>query len=453
MNNTSNIFYLLEKKQSMKLHDKKRDYLDKEVFNLVSLIESSEIAPVEKIDYVLDDNVIDLSDKFNGVMTTKELLKSQVVSVKNSDGKICRELRGENYQKYLKFTNEIYKVTEINQSVSKDFILDLILNYIIESHKQRKTEGNFSDYLIDCVENEVKEYKVYFTIHNIELFEALQIGRVKLSRLERDVMTQDEKHDAKTVRDFYNQYKRNFYASCTIKAEKQKAIEIAFKECSLAIDLLKICSDTMDDPLSRLSFDIDSRVSETLSSQVLIKNKKDNDFSITKRRLPAFHQINDAYIYRLNHRNLQFFISFLSSLPSEQNELQKILINAIRRFGKALSNYNLNQRIVELFTIMESLVVPNAQANILESLTRYCSKLIHKNREDRTRLIRLIKNMYSIRSSYVHHAIEIDFEIDDLSELQISVQNLIGRLIEKSREHTNKASILKEIDDAILDAY
>jgi hypothetical protein len=32
----------------MKLHDKKRDYLDKEVFNLVSLIESSEIAPVEK---------------------------------------------------------------------------------------------------------------------------------------------------------------------------------------------------------------------------------------------------------------------------------------------------------------------------------------------------------------------------------------------------------------------
>jgi hypothetical protein len=61
--------------------------------------------------------------------------------------------------------------------------------------------------------------------------------------------------------------------------------------------------------------------------------------------------------------------------------------------------------------------------------------------------------MYSIRSSYVHHAIEIDFEIDDLSELQISVQNLIGRLIEKSREHTNKASILKEIDDAILDAY
>jgi predicted metalloenzyme YecM len=107
----------------------------------------------------------------------------------------------------------------------------------------------------------------------------------------------------------------------------------------------------------------------------LIKNnKKDNDFSITKRRLPAFHQINDAYIYRLNHRNLQFFISFLSSLPSEQNELQKILINAIRRFGKALSNYNLNQRIVEIFTIMESLVVPNAQANILESLTRYCSK-------------------------------------------------------------------------------
>lgn len=438
----------------MKLNDKKRDYLDKEVYNLVSLIESSEIAPIKKVDYVLDDNVIDLSDKFNGVMTSKEIFKSEVISINNSDGKICRELKGENYQKYLKFTNEIYKLTEINQSVSKDFILDLIFKYIIESHKQNKTEGNFSDYLVDCVENEIKEYRIYFTIHNIELFESLQIGKVKLSKLESDIMIQDEKRDAKSVRDFYNQYKHNFYASCIIKAEKEKATEIAFNECSLAIDLLKICSDTMDDPLSRLSFDIDSRVSEALSSQILIKNiNRNNDISITKRRLPAFHQINDAYLYRLNHRNLQFFNSFLSNLSSEQNELQKILINAIRRLGKALSNYNLNQRIVELFTIMESLVVPNAQANILESLTRYSSKLIHKNREDRIKLIKLIKHMYSIRSSYVHHANELDFEIDDLSKLQISVQNLIGRLIEKSREHTDKASILKEIDDAILDAY
>jgi hypothetical protein len=304
----------------MKLHDKKRDYLDKEVFNLVSLIETSEIAPIKKMDYVLDDNVIDLSDKFNGVMTSKELFKSQVISIKNSDGKICRELKGENYQKYLKFTNEIYKITEINQSVSKDFILDLIFKYIIESHKQNKIEGNFSDYLVDYVENEIKEYKIYFTIHNIELFKSLQIGKVKLSRLESDVMIQDKKHDAKSVKDFYNQYKNNFYASCIIKAEKEKATEIAFNECSLAIDLLKICSDTMDDPLSRLSFDIDSRLSETLSSQILIKNmKKDNDISITKKRLPAFHQINDAYIYRLNLRNLQF--STLFYLIFHQNKM------------------------------------------------------------------------------------------------------------------------------------
>jgi signal-transduction protein with cAMP-binding, CBS, and nucleotidyltransferase domain len=61
--------------------------------------------------------------------------------------------------------------------------------------------------------------------------------------------------------------------------------------------------------------------------------------------------------------------------------------------------------------------------------------------------------MYEIRSSYVHHALDKDFEIEDLRNLQVTVQALIGKLIEKSYNNKQKSEILKEIDDAILDAY
>ena len=180
---------------------------------------------------------------------------------------------------------------------------------------------------------------------------------------------------------------------------------------------------------------------------------KQNDVNIIAQRIPNYHQLTEDYRKRLSYRNLDFFNGFLFRLSNENSELQNLIINAIRRLAKALTTTNLNQRIVELFTVMESLLVPNSQANILESLTRYCSKIVHSKRDDRINLINLIKKMYEIRSSYVHHALEKDFEIEDLRNLQVTVHTLIGKLIEKSYDNKQKSGILKEIDDAILDAY
>jgi hypothetical protein len=441
----------------MNLPGKKRDYLDLEVYQLVSLIETSEFTTMQRVEYVSekDDSVIDLSDKFMGALITKEKVNSEVVSIKSSEGNICRELKPETYNRYIKFVNTILKSTEINPYVSKKFLMNLVFDYIIEAHKLNKSEGNFSDFLVDKIEKEIKEYKIYFSIHNLEVFLPLTIGKVQLGLLERNIVVADNiKKDANSVEFFKKKYGKQLFASYTVKAEKEKAIELAFSECSLAIDILKICSDTMDDPNCKISFDIDSRVSEALTAEIIVKNTfVENDINIIQHRIPNFHQINNEYIKRLTLRNFNFFHNFLLTLGVEKTELQQLCVNAIRRFGKALTSNNLNQRVVELFTIMESLVVPNPQSNIQESLTLYCSKLIHSEKEDRIKLIKLIKKMYDVRSAYIHHAVEKDFDVNDLQELQQSVQALIGNLIQKSRQYQNKSSILKEIDDAILGAY
>lgn len=439
----------------MKLPDKRRDYLDQEVYQLVSLIETSVFAPIQRIDYVLPDDIIDLSDKVIGAFTTTEKINSQIVSIKRCEGNICRHIEGEVYKKYIKFVEVIYKSAEINPTVSKKFLLNLVLDYIIEAHKLKKCEGNFSDYLLDKIEEEVRTYKVYFTIHNLEISQPLSIGKVFFSKIEPNIVIEDQvKYDAKSVTAFFKKYGSKLFATFIVKAEKQRAVEIAFQECSLAVDVLKICCDTMDDPLAKISFDIDSRVTETLSAEIIVSDTiKQNDISISVHRIPNFHQITDEYRKRLEHRNLNFFQGFLLTLPVQQTELHKLILNAIKRFAKALSNNNLNQRVAELFTIMESLLVPNAQANIIESLTKYCSKLIYKERTDRVNLIKLIKSMYEVRSAYIHHANELEIDVEDLTKLQHCIQALIGKLIEKSRTFSDKIAVLKEIDDAILDAF
>lgn len=442
----------------MNIPSRRQDYLDKEIYEIISLVEISDVSPIKKVDFLpfeKDENILDLSDKVIGPFISYEMFGSQIISIRHKTDKHQRELKNETYQRYEKFIDTIYKSPEIHSLVSRKFIFDLAFEYLIKSHSENRTEGNFSDYLVDNIKPEIKVYKVYFSVENLEIFKPLRIGKVEISQLERNLFIEDsDRQNAESVSLFYKKYQRKLFASCTIRAEKEKAIELALKECSLSIDIIKICSDTIHEPKTKISFDIDSRLSESFSAETIISNiEKQNDLNIISRRIPNYHQLTEEYLNRLSIRNLNFFNGFLMRLEDEKTELQNLLINAIQRLAKALTTTNLNQRIVELFTIMESLLVPNSQANILESLTRYCSKIVHSKREERINLIKLIKKMYDVRSSYVHHALETDFEIDDLRNIQITIHTLIGKLIEKSNMYTQKSEILKEIDDAILDAY
>ncbi|MFP3591946.1 hypothetical protein [Chryseobacterium sp. SIMBA_038] len=134
-------------------------------------------------------------------------------------------------------------------------------------------------------------------------------------------------------------------------------------------------------------------------------------------------------------------------------ELDLTIVNSITLFAKALYQNNLNQRVVELFTQLESLVLSDSNEPILNSLTKYISKLVTKNIEERKFIISLLKEMYGIRSSYVHHAKQREINIQNLGKFQYYIHNLITVLIELSISHITKDTILKEIDDAILAAY
>ncbi len=72
---------------------------------------------------------------------------------------------------------------------------------------------------------------------------------------------------------------------------------------------------------------------------------------------------------------------------------------------------------------------------------------------DRNAITKLLKDMYDVRSGWLHHAEQNKFEMNDLHKLQRAVHSLLIVLIQKSQTHTDKQSILSEIDDAIIEAY
>lgn len=448
----------------MNLDDAKIKYLDNESSRLVELLE--QLTPIKtdasnEIGSLSHKKVLDIEFKLTSYTVRNGSFDKRAPLAYCESGKYVG-FNEVNYIQYEKFLTAINKDPNINNLVSNKFIEDRTFKWIIETHREKKAPSNFSTYLVSEIEDSIQELTIYHLIYHLDIKSSFQIGKVEVGYFTADFFDKySEGYIANMPESKENPYERMkeeyqgfVYAAFKVRAEREKAKEIALRECSLAVDILKICSNTLVVPSIRQSFDIDSRIKESAQSEVIIQNQNFIEgLSIDMSRQPTHYTI-DAHVWDLvEKRGLKNYQKFLSGLKDDKTELQNLILNAIIRFANALTNHNLHQRVAELFTILESLLLLDQNSSIIENVCRYSSKLITKKRDDRKQIIALLKKMYDVRSGLLHHAKELNFEMTELRDLQFTVQRLLLKLIDLTDKHSTKKSILDEIDDAILDAY
>lgn len=437
----------------MEINQKKQDYINSEVFKFVELLEYSKESPSPQSNSgsMKFKKIIDLSEYLVNTPTIiSEKNGEEVLSKKECIEMDCIGLNQENYSKFIKFLQNIYRDKTFENLISFQFLEDISFGYIVNIKRNNQAESSFSNYLLTSIESSIKEYCIYFKMLHLEIGKSFEIGNVLFSFVDEDFFKNNDKEE------LYKHYKGEVLVSYTVKAEKQKAKEKALSKCSLAVDCLKLFFDTIAFPKVKTSFDIDSRTTENLENEILVFETTNlNGVSIEKFRIPSNQNINDKTWKIITSRGLEHFHFFLLSIDqkTELTELESLICNSIQLFAFSITINNLNRRIVELFTLLESLLLQDSNVPILDSLTKYLSKLLTKNISERKEIISLIKEMYSIRSSYVHHAFNKEFDINKLGKFQVLIHMLILKLIELSKTHNTKKTILDEIDEAILGAY
>lgn len=451
----------------MTFNDKKREHIDREAFRILELLEET-LEGKEKPNFdkgsLGHQIATDWTDKVvdSPILISSNIL-SRTVAIKECYKGKCIGYNETNYKEFQKLISAIYKERDVNSIISKEFIERKSFEWLLKTHKSKKAENIFSSYILDEMQNSIEELKVHYPMLYLDIGQPFQVGRVKFEfftkeyfdSLAKQFRVKNPDKDENPYELMRKNYQGRVHATYVVRAEREKAKEIALEQCSLAVDVLKMCSETTDIPQAKLSFDIDSRTKENVKNEVILTNPNSTDetFSINLYRLPSQHKIYDNEWKMMLQRQIADFHNFLLSLTIDTSELEQLIINGIKRYGNAISNSNLHQRVVELFTILESLMLIDKNSPIIESVCKYCSKLVFKQPNDRKGLIALLKTMYEVRSALIHHAKEIPFEIDDLRRLQYTVIMLLSNLIKKCDTHKTKQSLLQEIDEAILNAY
>ncbi len=457
-----------KKNNLIKLPEKRVEYLNKESLRIVSEMKELPL-PKNKPSIIKgsakEKKVDDWTHKVVDapVRTSNVLITGERVDWKECYEGKCYGFDKVLYPEFLKLVKTVEREKTINSIVSHKFLLSKSFDWFVKAYKDKEYSINYTDFIVNEIENSVQEYLIQFPVLYLEIEGNINIGKTKIGYYTKENLEQLEKQylfrypdrkDDNTYKVIKKHLQGEVFIAYVVKAEKRKAKQIAFEECSLAIDALKLCSITTEIPNYKISFDIDSRTKENLSNKVIYSEISKPDALIFDFfRKPNEYKIDKKEWQLMQRRQLKDFHEFLLKKDEISSELSRLIVNSIKKYASAISNFNLHQRVVDLFTIMESLLLKDDNSPIIDSLCKYGSKLVFKKIEDRKYAITLLKKMYSIRSAMVHHAKRKEIDLIELKRLQLIVIILLTQLIKKLDTHSTKNSILLEIDEQILKAY
>jgi hypothetical protein len=446
----------------MEFNSERKAHLDKEAFVIVGLIEIITSTANESIintGSVSSRPAIDWSAKMVDPVIEEEINVTTVVSSKRYSNCKCYSLTGENYKQFEKLIDSTFKEKNISEKVSRKFLRSQALQWLFDCSEKSQCQQAYSDYMMDKINESICNYESHFCIHYLDIENGFKVGGVQIlyyTKPDIDAMVRKYVEETGNSGDTYEIMYKNVgkvYAVYTTEGEHDRAMEIALAKCSQAVDVLRICSDTLIAPEIPLSFDIDSRINFSSQSVILtmqiVNNQKLPITTII--RPPRHYEITARQLRVMQSHNLSLYSNFLKSLTGELTEMQELIINGINQLSRALGNRNLHERISQIFSVLESLLLKDDDVPIISTVSTYCSKLISKNPQERAKIISLLKVQYGIRSKYVHHAVKSKLDISQLSMLQQTASLLLVALSKKG--WTTKKQMIKEVETAILAAY
>ena len=169
-------------------------------------------------------------------------------------------------KRFYKFVESIYKNPAINNALSQEFIEGIAWEWMYE-YKINRTNQTFTEFLVDKSKLAIESIKIHFPIIGLEIDEPFYIGDVEFGfftpeyfQAYSDAVDESVSNSKESYEYYKKHYSGTVYCATVMEAEKKMATDVALIPCSIAVDILRICSRTLGDPLASLGFDINRRL-------------------------------------------------------------------------------------------------------------------------------------------------------------------------------------------------
>ena len=411
------------------MHPEAIKNFNKNAEELVDLVKSQQAQKPRKIDYQKGHFI-------SHTITKKDIIGEISINLTNAFGNDLGYLfqveqrdygiTGSDYEELKKCAERIQKDKTFNTTSSVNFVIENLKKWI-RNRYEKKEEKDFISFLESNLDSSIKKYQVWVPIPFTSIENDFSIGNVKIrtisksiidlwiridaNKIDIDTLSKIEKFKAK-IQQEYQGYAAAVY-EC--EAESIRAQEIAIDYISDALSMLRLFSP------SNFSMRLVSGMYEYGKGLIEIKNlflfdSVNLGFSQKSELLDrGMHWTIPSYIYTyISNPAMSGFNEIL--LIKDKNEFQKKVYEALKIYSKHTLRRNPFDKLLYILIALESILLRNETEPVQQNLAERIAFAIEKTIDERKKIVKTIKKIYSIRSKFVHHGNQTIDEIEELNK-------------------------------------
>lgn len=364
----------------------------------------------------------------------------------------------ENYKIILKLVESISKQSDLSSKVSQETIKNTIFDWI----KKRcigVMNQDLTTFIIDQASAKISVKEIWLPIRFLQIEETFIVGRISFKTISKKMIEnllaqciEDRPEKETEFKEMFEKHIRKFqgYAAATllIEAESNRADEICLEETRKAVSLLRIFHPASFHPKVTSSYNIWGSELNDRASILLLEEGKFfylNDRPLGKSR--SIERIDKETIKVSMEAGLKILSDLLVSKTLSQ--FQKIVLDALFIYARSATAKDPADKLVYILVALESLFLRNNTEPIQQNLAERIAFLIEGTIESRRKLIRDVREVYTIRSSFVHHGATID-DFDTLSRFMLHAWRAITAIISATVTISTKDEFIDQLDNRKL---
>lgn len=404
-----------------------------------------------KPDYFISSNLTEKDIVGELKSSTTDWIGNEIAVFFYYDGKkigIC----GENYKKLMKLSENMQRTPQFSPFVSVSFLRNSIFNWMKDKYLN-KISCSMLDYIIKICEKEVTVSEIWIPLAQTYIQSEIKIGKITLKSITSDILNawMVDKTE-KIKKDFIGRYQKELQglaaATISVFAEPQRANEIAIEEAEKAASILRIFSPGVFHP-------------KIISSCTLLGNehiKIDKTFQIkdekllgTTEKMANIHwipwKLNNEFINAIRKNGLDTLSNVL--LQEGKSEFQNQVLSSLFIYSQSALAVDVEDKLIYVLVAVESILLRDSNEPIQQNIGERMAFLLENVADKRKTIIKNVKEVYAVRSKFIHHGQTID-EIESITTFMSSAYRFFMVLIMNINKFKNKLELIEKIEEIRL---
>jgi hypothetical protein len=394
------------------------------------------------------------------------------------NGSTTVSYRGETKSRYFEFEEQKYGLSEIShihlikvastiQSLSAfreicscEYVQKIIFLWLTRKFCDDKFTIEFTLFFIESLNSDVIETTTWIPIANLEVEISFKIANSEIRPISKKIidvwseMFNAVKNDEKSsVGSVSHHIKTEFQGLAavvtTVTAESSYAKQISIENAQTIISVLSIFSGAVLIPDIKCLTNLKGFEHEAVSNAFIEFNRKQGqvftfESAIAEKAATRTMRLSKKDIAELQAIGLDKLSSLL--IKKSLSEFERQVLHSVLLYAKAAFTSDPTEKIIYILTSLESLLLKSDTEPIQHNLSDRFSIFYGKDINEKKELIKILKEIYEIRSRYLHHG-QSRGELDLISNFLWHVRLFYLKLLHFTESYTSKEQFLTSIDD------